>query len=48
LKEESLAIQDYRDRRSWRLFTEDDVRKLTKEANRIYEGRAVPAYQQQI
>jgi predicted site-specific integrase-resolvase len=44
LKEESLAIQDYRDRRSWRLFTEADVNKLTTEANRIYEARVVPSH----
>jgi len=38
LKENDLKISDYRDRRSWRLFTEVDVKKLTKEANRIYEA----------
>lgn len=35
LKEGTLEIPDYRDRRSWRLFTEDDVQALTSEANRI-------------
>jgi predicted site-specific integrase-resolvase len=44
LKEDSLSIQDYRDRRSWRLFTEDDVNKLASEANRIYEARVVPSH----
>ena len=44
LKEDNLSIQDYRDRRSWRLFTEEDVSKLTSEANRIYEARVVPSH----
>ena len=35
LKDESLDISDYRDRRSWRLFTENDVQTLVSEANRI-------------
>ena len=35
LKEDTLNIPDYRDRRSWRLFTEDDVQALVSEANRI-------------
>jgi predicted site-specific integrase-resolvase len=48
LKEENLEIQDYRDRRSWRLFTEEDVSKLTSEANRISEARTAPAYRQKI
>jgi len=38
LKEENLDIPDYRDRRSWRLFTEEDVNKLASEANRICEA----------
>ncbi len=38
LKEDGLHIQDYRDRRSWRLFTEDDVNTLVTEANRISRG----------
>jgi len=37
LKEETLNIPNYRDRRSWRLFTEDDVQALVSEANRISE-----------
>ena len=39
LKEEDLDIQDYRDRRSWRLFTQEDVNKLASEANRICEAQ---------
>ena len=35
LKEDTLNIPDYRDRRSWRLFTETDVQALVSEANRI-------------
>ena len=38
LKDGHLKINDYRDRRSWRLFTEVDVKKLIDEANRIYEA----------
>jgi len=43
LKEENLDIPDYRDRRSWRLFTEEDVNKLTSEANKISEPQAATA-----
>jgi excisionase family DNA binding protein len=39
LKEENLEIPDYRDRRSWRLFTKEDVNKLALEANRICEAQ---------
>jgi predicted site-specific integrase-resolvase len=39
LKEDSLEIPDYRDRRSWRLFTENDVNLLVSEANRVWEAR---------
>jgi predicted site-specific integrase-resolvase len=39
LKNDSLSIPDYRDRRSWRLFTEKDVRTLVSEANRICEAQ---------
>jgi len=35
LKADDLRVQDYRDRRSWRLFTEEDVKTLVSEANRI-------------
>lgn len=38
LKDDNLPLQDYRDRRSWRLFTEDDVNTLVAEANRISRG----------
>ena len=38
LKDDYLKINDYRDRRCWRLFTKDDVEKLVSEANRIYEA----------
>jgi len=37
LKEDDMGISDYRDRRSWRLFTEQDVNKLVTEANKICE-----------
>jgi excisionase family DNA binding protein len=40
LKEDNLHLQDYRDRRSWRLFTEEDVRTLVTEANRICRARS--------
>ena len=39
LKEENLNISDYRDRRSWRLFTEEDIQTLVSEANRISRNR---------
>jgi DNA-binding transcriptional MerR regulator len=35
LEDEHLNISGYRDRRSWRLFTLDDINKLACEANRI-------------
>jgi predicted site-specific integrase-resolvase len=38
LKEDSLDIPDCRDRRSWRLFTEKDVKTLVSEANRTCEA----------
>jgi DNA-binding transcriptional MerR regulator len=37
LKEDTLNIPDYRDRRSWRLFTESDIQALITEANRVSE-----------
>ena len=37
LKEGTLNIPDYRDRRSWRIFRDDDIQKLISEANRISE-----------
>jgi len=39
LKEDYLDIQNFRDRRSWRLFTEDDVNTLISEVNRIFKGQ---------
>lgn len=30
-----LLTQSYRDRRGWRLFTDDDVDRLRAEANRV-------------
>jgi DNA-binding transcriptional MerR regulator len=38
LKTDGLDIPDCRDRRSWRLFTEYDVRRLISEANRMSKG----------
>ena len=35
LKERVVNEAEYRDRRGWRLFTEDEVHKLRIEANRI-------------
>ena len=35
LRNANLNISDYRDRRDWRLFTAEDVNKLSREANRI-------------
>ncbi len=35
LKEKDLSINEYRDRRKWRLFTDDEISKLSTEANRI-------------
>lgn len=38
LKEDGLDIPDCRDRRSWRIFTERDVKTLVSEANRTCEA----------
>jgi excisionase family DNA binding protein len=35
LRQGNLKLPEYRDRRKWRLFTEDDVDRLNHEANRI-------------
>ena len=35
LRQGNLKLPEYRDRRRWRLFTEDDVDRLNLEANRI-------------
>jgi predicted site-specific integrase-resolvase len=42
LKNAHLDITDYRDRRSWRLFTAEDVNKLSREANRISRAYNTP------
>jgi predicted site-specific integrase-resolvase len=44
LRNANLDITDYRDRRSWRLFTADDVNKLSTEANRICEAQGHSKY----
>jgi excisionase family DNA binding protein len=41
LKEDNLRLQNYRDRRSWRLFTEEDVNTLVAEANRICRAHSM-------
>jgi hypothetical protein len=43
LQKADLDISDYRDRRSWRLFTVEDVKKLSREANRICQAHNTPA-----
>ena len=35
LKQTSLNIPEYRDRRKWRLFTENEIKELDQEANRV-------------
>jgi hypothetical protein len=35
LKEDNLKEAQYRDRRGWRLFTEDEIDRLKAEANQI-------------
>ena len=35
LRQGNLKLPEYRDRRRWRLFTEEDVKKLNLEANRV-------------
>ena len=35
LRQGNLKLPEYRDRRKWRLFTEDDVNKLNLEANKV-------------
>jgi len=39
LRQGNLNLTDYRDRRRWRLFTEEDVSQLNLEANRITSNR---------
>ncbi len=37
-----LLEKAYKDRRGWRIFTEDDLNKIEAEANRIYIEYASP------
>ncbi len=39
LRQGNLKLPEYRDRRKWRLFTEDDVDRLNLEANRVTATR---------
>ena len=39
LKQKQLNIHEYRDRRQWRLFTKNEISKLTLEANRVISSR---------
>jgi len=39
-KEDIMSEAEYRDRRGWRLFTEDEISKLKMEVNRIQKSRA--------
>ena len=39
LREGNLELPEYRDRRKWRLFTEEDIQRLSLEANRITATR---------
>jgi predicted site-specific integrase-resolvase len=39
LRQGNLKLPDYRDRRRWRLFTEEDIDRLNLEANRITANR---------
>jgi len=39
LKQKSLNISEYRDRRKWRLFTEIEIKELDQEANRVTIGK---------
>jgi len=41
LRQGNLKLPEYRDRRKWRLFTEDDVNKLNREANRVTATRQI-------
>jgi excisionase family DNA binding protein len=43
LRQGNLNLPEYRDRRQWRLFTEDDVSRLNLEANRISDTSHVKA-----
>jgi DNA-binding transcriptional MerR regulator len=39
IRKNSQHDASHRDKRGWRLFTEDDVRRIEKEANRITWGQ---------
>ena len=39
-KEDIMSEAEHRDRRGWRLFTEDEIDKLRMEVNRIQKNRA--------
>jgi excisionase family DNA binding protein len=43
LRQGNLNLPECRDRRKWRLFTEDDVNRLNLEANRISDTSQVKA-----
>lgn len=38
-KEDIMSEAEHRDRRGWRLFTEDEINKLKMEVNRIQKSR---------
>ncbi|MBA7695993.1 hypothetical protein ES703_104635 [subsurface metagenome] len=38
-KEDIMSEAEHRDRRGWRLFTEDEIDKLRMEVNRIQKSR---------
>jgi len=40
VKARAFADVEHRDRRGWRLFTQDDLERLTAEVNRIYKDPA--------
>ena len=35
IKDKKFADVEYRDRRGWRLFTQDDLQRLKEEVNRV-------------
>ena len=39
LRQGNFKTRDHRDRRSWRLFTQEDINQLNLEANRVTESR---------
>ncbi len=38
IRQGNFKIHEYRDRRKWRLFTEEEINRLNLEANRVTEG----------